>query len=324
MLYSHLQLVEGFLVFATDRLTVHLYGTDAETTGAADDDFVGCLELIKSERLFTGLETDSRSKLQNVFQADTRQDEIVTGMSADNAVLYHENIAVGTLGDDIAAVENSLEAALFTAALISDNAGDKIKSLDIAMEEAGVFHGDEPCLSVQGNSAHRSSENQQAGLYISRGEGMTARAVAAGSLPVEHTGIGIGSIYALLKLTDKLLTWHIKVYFQQLAAVVEAVKMILGCKNTIVAESGSIIYAITEINRSVGPGDSHFLKGTELAIVISYVSHGLFLRFSGFLVSENFVNADSAYRNEIQQDVSVGQVHIAGADEVDNAYLRKN
>ena len=173
---------------------------------------------------------------------------------------------------------------------------------------------------------------------------------SAGTLPVQHTVVNLIGIDAFLQLGTQFFARHFKRDFQQLAAVVETVEVVVRGKNVVVCKGGGIVAAISKINGAVQHRDFHFLEGADFSIVISDIFHCIY--FLSMLIRKYFVkclhyttsaykmksptggcvpiitdlfvfnNLISAYqqrRQQVEEDKSVRQVRIALLDQGDNA-----
>ena len=65
---------------------------------------------------------------------------MVCRVSLKYAVLDDGNVAVGTLGNDIATMEYALAAAQLLSFFSCHNVRKKVQRFDIAVEETGIFH----------------------------------------------------------------------------------------------------------------------------------------------------------------------------------------
>ena len=64
---------------------------------------------------------------------------------------------MGAFGDAFAAVEDRFLAALFDAALVSDDTWNQVQRLDVAVQETGVLDRDELVGMVGGKSYQMES-----------------------------------------------------------------------------------------------------------------------------------------------------------------------
>lgn len=71
---------------------------------------------------------------------------------------------MGAFGDAFAAVEDRFLAALFDAALVSDDTWNQVQRLDVAVQETGVLHRDQAESLIKWNQVARNSKIIRFGL----------------------------------------------------------------------------------------------------------------------------------------------------------------
>ena len=81
---------------------------------------------------------------------------------------------------------------------------------------------------------------------------------SAGTLPVQHTVVNLIGIDAFLQLGTQFFARHFKRDFQQLAAVVETVEVVVCGKNVVVCKGGGIVAAISKINGKYSLSDEFY------------------------------------------------------------------
>ena len=149
-----------------------------------------------------------------MLQGNTGKDQVVPWRSAEHTILDHQYIAVCTFCYTVATVEYGFLAVLFNTSLISDHTGDQVQGLDIAVQESGIFHGDQTEGSGKGDQIAGDCEDHQVWLYGSRWELVAAEGSSTGALPVEHAVITVIGIDTLLQGSNQFLSWHGKRNFQ--------------------------------------------------------------------------------------------------------------
>ena len=259
---------------------------------------------------------------------------------------------MGAFGDAFAAVEDRFLTALFDAALVSDDTWNQVQRLDVAVQETGVLHRDQAESLIKWNQVARNSKNHQIWFYGSRWKLMSTIGSSAGTLPVQHTVVNLIGIDAFLQLGTQFFARHFKRDFQQLAAVVETVEVVVCGKNVVVCKGGGIVAAISKINGAVQHRDFHFLEGADFSIVISDIFHCIYflsMLIRKYLVKclhyttsvykmksptggcvliitylfvfmfNNLISAYQQRRQQVEEDKSVRQVRIALLDQGDNA-----
>ena len=97
-----------FRSFSADRSSVHLASRRAEFCGAGDDDLIGIHEFRHCERCLIDRDPVVFADLDDVHSCDAREDVVVGRVSLEDPVFDDGDIAVGALGDNIAAVEDAL------------------------------------------------------------------------------------------------------------------------------------------------------------------------------------------------------------------------
>ena len=147
-----------------DRLAVQLDRLDAQAAGAADDHLVRVGQLLHGERRFAGRNAVLLGEHEQVPQRNARQNQVITRRRAQNAVLYHQDIVVRTLGHAVAAMENRLLTALLQAALVRDNTRNEVERLDVAVQQARILHRNQLERVVKRNQVARNREDHQVRL----------------------------------------------------------------------------------------------------------------------------------------------------------------
>ena len=132
---------------------------------------------------------------------------------------------------------------------------------------------------------------------------------STGALPVKHTMVVIIGINTFLQLSNQLLPWHIKRDFQQPAAIIETIQMILLTKDLIVGKCGCIIAAISKINRAIQHRNFHFLQYTNLSIIISYILH-IYFSFHSLTLSDILYRQTSLLPHKASPCTGLAKYHI--------------
>ena len=212
---------------------------------------------------------------QQVLAGDAGEDQLVGGGGLEHPILQNGDVAVGTLGDPAAPVEDGLVTAPLHGPLVGQHAGDEVQGLDVAQLKADVLHGDELVGLVHGLHGVGLHIDEQGGLGV-RGEGMVAHGHAPGDLPVQEVdGGGLGSVDDLLQFRLDLVSLHGERDLQQTQAVVHPVQMVVQGEGDPVGHTGGLVDAVAEVEGAVAHGDGHFLQGADGSVIVSDIfPHG--------------------------------------------------
>ena len=96
---------------------------------------------------------------------------------------------------------------------------------------------------------------------------------AAGALPVNGTAVAFIHIDELLYLSGKRLKTHVKIDLKELKAVIESVQMVMEPEGALIPEIYHLVAGISEKYCAVQHRHPHFLKGSDIAVIITYVLH---------------------------------------------------